>query len=332
MAVVLMRLTLIPPFLARLLQSAVNAVAIAFIAGASLSGIVVAQVDNVSLAGEQKVHVPIKVQATALEQPQDYFVSLLQMILEESKSEHEVIDIVFSPHDYSQARWINMVAQDPDDVVMWTMSTKAREQLMQPIRIPLFKGLFSYRVFLIRKGDQARFDRVKNLNQLRGFVAGQGVQWPDTQILMDNKLSVTTAEHLESLYRMLKAQRFDYFPRGVSEAWFEVAQRHEKDVVVEKSILLYYPAPMYFFVNKNNKALAARIELGFQRIIANGKFDEFFYQHARVAGALAALKNHSRRLFELHNPDLPDESLVGVKGYWLSPSFEPDAALPLAPK
>ena len=66
-----------------------------------------------------------------------------------------------------------------------------------PIRIPLFKGLFGYRVLLIRKQEQARFDQINTQQDLAKFLGGQGTHWPDTLILQANGLRVTTAETTE---------------------------------------------------------------------------------------------------------------------------------------
>ncbi|MDF3012377.1 MAG: hypothetical protein K0Q78_581 [Cellvibrio sp.] len=255
-------------------------------------------------AAAEPIHIPVKVQSTQLEQPSDYFTTLLTMALEASKAENEVIDIIFSPRDYAQARWINMLQNDKSNFVIWTMTDKEREQQLRPIRIPLFKGLFGYRVLLIRKQEQTRFDQVKTIQDLEKFLGGQGTHWPDTLILQANGLRVTTAETTESLFRMIHAKRFDYFPRGISEAWFELIQRNDADLAVEENILLHYPTAIYFFVNKENEALAQRIEKGMETLIDNGKFDQFFYNHPRVSS-------------ELKNPYLPAETPVNNPRYWI---------------
>lgn len=262
-----------------------------------------------------KVHIPVRVQATQLEQPTDYFTTLLAMALNASKADNEVIDIVFSERDYSQARWIHLVQNSSDNFVIWTMTDKEREQLLRPIRVPLFKGLFGYRVLLIRDNEQQRFDRIADVTGLAQLLAGQGTHWPDTPIMQHNGLRVTTAETTESLFRMINARRFDYFPRGISEAWFELAQRNEKNLVVEKNILLHYPAALYFFVNKNNEALAKRIERGLEMLIDNGQFDEFFYKHPRVSSGLERITN--RHVIHLENPFLPPETPLGNPRYWI---------------
>ena len=263
----------------------------------------------------EQTRVSVKVQGTKLEEPSDYFTTLLIMALNASKADNEVIDIVFSERDYAQARWINMLQHDKSNFVIWTMTDKEREKQLRPIRVPLFKGLFGYRVLLIRKQDQARFDKVKSLNDLGQLLGGQGTHWPDTPILQANGLRTTTAETTELLFRMLNARRFDYFPRGISEAWFELLQRDEPDLVVEENLLLYYPAAIYFFVNKENEALAQRIEKGMEILIDNGKFDQFFYNHPRFSSGMEKLKN--RRIIYLQNPSLPAETPVNNPRYWI---------------
>ncbi len=263
----------------------------------------------------EKIRIAIKVQATKQEQQADYFSQLLVMALETSKAENEIMEIIYSPRDYSQARWINMLKKDTGNFVIWTMTDKQREQQLLPIRIPLSKGLFGYRVLLIRKQEQTRFDQVRNIDDLANFIGGQGTHWPDTRIMKANGLKLVTAENTESLFRMIEARRFDYFPRGTSEAWFELLERKEANLAVENNILLYYPADIYFFVNKNNEALANRIEKGLEALIDNGEFDKFFYSHPRISTAFNKLKD--RRLIKLKNPYLPPETPVDNPRYWI---------------
>lgn len=48
---------------------------------------------------------------------------------------------------------------------------------------------------------------------------------------------------------------FDYFSRSVIEIYEELASRKQlyPKMVVEETILLYYPLPLYFVVNKADK-------------------------------------------------------------------------------
>ena len=65
-----------------------------------------------------------------------------------------------------------------------------REQALLAIRIPLFKGLIGTRLLLINATDQPRFDQITGGAQLRVLHAGQGHDWPDTDILLHNGYAV----------------------------------------------------------------------------------------------------------------------------------------------
>lgn len=243
--------------------------------------------------------------AVDAEQSQDYFIKLLRMALEASKAADEEIEFRFAKQVWPQARWILHVQRDTRNMVVWTMTDSHRESILRPIRIPLFKGLFGKRVFIIRIEDQIRFDKVKNAVDLASFTAGQGIHWPDVRVLEFNDLPVTTAASVESLVKMLKVKRFDYFPRGVTEAWYELAQLADPNLVVEKNLMLVYQADIYYFVNKNNLELARRIETGLESMIASGEFDTFFHSHERVQLALEQVMREPRRMIILENPNAP---------------------------
>lgn len=210
-------------------------------------------------------------------QPGDYIVELLRMSLEASKADDEIIDLRFAQYDLSQERLIAEVRRGETNSVLWTISNKAREKILHPIRIPLFKGLLGYRALVIRKQDQARFARVNSLAQLAQYTAGQGADWPDTPILRINELPVVVGTSHENLYKMLVAHRFDYFPRGITETREEEALINFHDLMVEPHLILYYPTVMYFFVSKTNSALAERIEKGLSLLIERGDYDKLFY-------------------------------------------------------
>jgi hypothetical protein len=252
-------------------------------------------------------HYVVEVQVVAPEHKGDYVPALLSMILAASKAPDEVIDIIFSDHMFSQARWIAEVQKQDNNNVLWTVTSKEREQLLRAIRIPLYKELWDTRLLVIRKQDEEKFAQIKNKNDLTMYMAGQGAHWPDNAILAANGLGVMLGSGTENLYKMLQAKRFDYFPRSIVELSSESHFFDASDLVVEKNILLSYSNPMYFFVNKKNKELAMRIEKGWEIIIKNGEFDKFFYSDSQVKFALAELKRYDRQIIRLDNPDLLDE-------------------------
>lgn len=262
-------------------------------------------------------NVVVDVQASSIEDPPEYFMTLLQMALEASKAQDETIEVKLAEQDLSQARWVYLVQHEDRNRIIWFMTSKERESQLRPIRIPLIKGLYGKRIFIIRAEDQERFDKIQTQEQLMKLMAGQGDDWPDTNILRANKIPVTTGMSTESLFKMLKAKRFDYFPRSVSEAWLELEQYKGQGFAIEKNLLLEYPAPMYFFVSKNNQPLAQRIELGLERLMASGEFDIYFREHLRRSKGIELLNAQQRRVIKVDNPELTDETPLDNEKYWL---------------
>ena len=260
----------------------------------------------------------VEIQIAAPERKGEYVPTLLKMILTASKAPDEVIEIALSDHMYSQARWIAEVRKQDNNNVLWTVTTKEREQLLRPIRVPIYKGLLGKRLLVIRKQDEEKFAKIKNKNDLAMFVAGQGTHWPDNDILATNGLVVMLGIEPESLYKMLQANRFDYFPRGVVELFSEAKFINGTDLVIDKNIFLSYKNPLYFFVNNKNTELAERLEKGWEIILKNGEFDTFFFNDPHVKSALEELKKYNRRIIHLDNPALPDETPVDPK-YWIEP-------------
>lgn len=262
----------------------------------------------------------VSVRAVSPDRVDGYYAVLLKMILEASKNPDESIDINFSDREFSQARWIAEVQTGQLNEVMWTTTSKQREALLRPIRVPIFKGLLGKRILIIRRQDQAIFARVNSKQDLAGLVAGQNAHWSDTEILKVNGLMVTGGGGKESLYKMLQADRFDYFPRGVIEIASETDFLLGTDLMVEQHLMLAYTMPIYFFVNKNNVELAQRLESGWDIILKNGEFDKFFFNHPRIQFAIAELKKHKRKIIPLDNPYLPAETPLDRREYWFDVS------------
>lgn len=246
-----------------------------------------------------------------------YIVELLQRALERSAAPGEQVLLERQPQVYTQKRLLAELHKGGPLDVIWTMTTREREDQLVPVRVPLFKGMLGHRIFLIRRGEQARFDGIENLHQLAQLVAGQGSQWPDTAILRANGLPVVTTTNYEQLFSMLLAQRFDYYPRGLNEFESEYALHGDSGITVEQKLMLVYPAPMYFFVAPGKEALAKRLERGLLAMVADGSFDRFFYSHPVIIRALKAAHIKDRRVLHLGNPQLPPQTPLQDRRLWL---------------
>jgi hypothetical protein len=200
--------------------------------------------------------------------------------------------------------------------IAWSMTSVQREQVLLPVRIPIFKGLYGWRLLLIPQGQQAAWNDVDSLASLKRMTLVQGHDWPDTDILRANGLTVTTGTSFAALSRMLSMGRADGFPRSVLEiAWEQESQKQL--FAIEPNLVLHYPTAVYFFVRPGDLRLAGLLESGLNRLLANGAFDALFEKFHAKAIADAGL--HKRKLIELHNPLLPEQTPLLRKELWRLP-------------
>lgn len=203
--------------------------------------------------------------------------------------------------------------------IMWAGTSKELEEQLEPIRIPMFKGLLGHRFLIIRKGDQSKFDNVKNIEDLRQIPLGQGTAWIDTKILEANGLKVVKTMKYQNLFFMLDGGRFDAFPRAVFEPFSEVDKRSNLNLTVEKRLMLVYKMDFYLFVSKENKKLARDLELGLNRAIADGSFEKVFLSAPSVQEAIAKGDLKNRLVIPLNNPFNSKETPIDRAELWIDP-------------
>jgi hypothetical protein len=242
----------------------------------------------------------------------EYPVALLELALQETGVNFEV-----SPSSIalSKSKALRNLAANREINVAWSMTGEQREEDLLPIRIPIYKGLIGWRVFLIKKGNMQNFRQVQSLSDLLQMSPVQGHDWPDTKILQANDFEVATALSYEKLFDMLNDGNADFFPRSVVEIWDEVNMHdYEQPLAVEQHIGIRYPAAVYFFVNKKSTTLARLIETGLESAIKSGKYDELFMSSHATIIEKANMQN--RRFFSLNNPILPDKTPITRKELW----------------
>jgi hypothetical protein len=196
--------------------------------------------------------------------------------------------------EVSQNRALTQLEAGDLDVIALG-SNADREGRLLPIRIDILRGLVGFRLLIIRAADQDRIARMDDEAIRRQLTFGLNSQWADLPIMQAAGYKVATSTKHETLFEMLSSGRFDAFPRGTNEARQEIAQRKSiyPQLALEKTKALYFPYPIYFWVNKTNRALAETIERGLQLALRDGSFDRLFLSfHAADIAALAAEHRH----------------------------------------
>lgn len=246
-------------------------------------------------------------------------VELLKTALEKTKAEYGPYSLMQSKSDMNELRYIEEVKEAKAINVIWYGTNESIEKELIPIRIPIGKGILGYRIFLINKNNQNKFREIKTLEDLKKYSVGQGIDWGDVKVLEAAGITVVKGNNYEGLFGMLATSRFDYFSRGVNEAYDELETRKDKfpNMTVEETITLYYPWPYYFFVSPKTPKVAERIEKGLNIMIKDGSFDKIFNKYNRESIIKANLKG--RKIIKIKNSFLPKKTPLERKELWFTP-------------
>lgn len=240
-----------------------------------------------------------------------YPVDLLQLALSKSGREYQLQP---TAEVIPQSRAILLLQSNAVIDVLWTVTSPERERVLLPVRIPIDRGIYGWRLFLIRAGTQARFDAVNDLAALSTLTGGQGHDWPDLPILRASGLKVAAGSSYDGLFEMLVRERIDYYPRALPEVWVELEQRRQLPLSVEETLVLHYPSAMYFFVSPANRQLADDLQRGLERAVADDSFAQLFDRY--FAAAIGRARLGERKILEIDNPLLPDLLPRSDSRYW----------------
>lgn len=232
------------------------------------------------------------------------------------RSEGVAIDLRPFGEDVTQNRAVSLLEAGKIDVIALGTNDE-RESRMLPIKIDISRGTVGYRVFLVSSSDQERIAGMDDEAFRTELTFGLNSQWADVPVMRVNGYTVLTSTDYESLFGMLAAHRFDALPRGIGEAAVELAARRKAypGLTIEKTRALFFPYPIYFWVNRQDAELAGRIERGLRAALADGSFRKLFMTyHASMIEDLA--RSH-RRVIRLDNPLLPPGSAeIDTKWWW----------------
>lgn len=198
-----------------------------------------------------------------------------------------------------------------------SMPTQEWLEKALPVRIPLMKGLASYRFFLGNKKNQRQFDQIHTLHDLKALTIGQGPGWSTGKILEDNGFNVVYGGPYATLIPMLEANRFQLLMRGIFEVEPELKANKAAmpNLTIIKNFAVYTYLPMYFFVAKNQPQLAERIEYGLKKAHTNGQMDKLFKSYFR--DELKLLQNKNLTVFYLPNTNIDKTFFQHDKPYLL---------------
>ncbi|MCP8898904.1 transporter substrate-binding domain-containing protein [Gilvimarinus xylanilyticus] len=186
--------------------------------------------------------------------------------------------------------------------VMWRNSVERADNGLLRVPVSLLGELTQYRMLLVRERDLPLYTDPLALSDLRQRVAGVGAQWPDVKVLAHNQLPYVTATGYHPLFRMLAADRFDYFPRGIYQVRGEIEQYPELDLAMVPNLVLSYPNDVYFYVSPDNPKLAKRLTLGLERAQRDGSLDALIDEFDRLRWAKEQISRADWQVIYLDSP------------------------------
>lgn len=247
----------------------------------------------------------------------EYRWKVLELALDHvRRAEGVAIDLRPFDEKVTQNRGVSLLQSGEIDVIALGTNDE-RESRMLPIKIDISRGIVGYRVFLISASDQDRIARMDDEAFRTELTFGLNSQWADLPVMRANGYTVLTSTDYESLFGMLAAHRFDALPRGIGEAAVELAARQDAypQLTIEKTRALFFPYPIYFWVNRKDAQLAGQIERGLRAALADGSLRKLFVTYH--ASMIESLGRSRRRVIRLDNPLLPPESAeIDTKWWW----------------
>lgn len=241
-----------------------------------------------------------------------YQVRLLSAALSKVGVNHLLVP---SPTPMLQERALRTIAANDGVDVFWSLTTPEREQQLRPVRFPIDKGLYGWRLLLVKAQPEEL--KIKGVADLQSLVFTQGHDWPDTTVLTRNGLQVVTSNNFASMVELVNMGRVDAFPRSTLEIWSEIKQ-HGLSLSVEPSVVIHYPIALYYFFSKDQELLAQQVERGLELLRQSGEFEVMF--QAEFGDALRHSKLDQRRIISLQNPFLPQLTPLDRPELWYQPA------------
>lgn len=147
-------------------------------------------------------------------------------------------------------------------------TTDARDRAFRRVPVAIDRGMFGWRVLLVRRMDPSRVAQARDLHALARLRGAQGHD--------------------------------DYVPRSVLEVGMEVERRGMQDLQVAPGMVLHYPASLFFYVRRDDRGLGHALTQGLQGAIRDGRLQRLF--DVTYGRDLAALDLPARATLSLPNP------------------------------
>ncbi len=242
---------------------------------------------------------------------EDYYLELVDTALKTTEATYGAYRIDYSEELLSTALRRELVLKGDkmniDRIAGFNKKALLRGGVIK-VSVPLLRGFMGYRIPLIRRSDQARFDAVTSVADLRKLALGLCIGW-EGDIYQKDNFFVTETSNMMMLLEMLVARHIDFVPLGATEIenFYQVDNQPVNSLGPENRLLIYLPLPNYFYISPRYPELAKRLSAGLKQMEADGRLETIFDKY------------YAERLRNLH---LSQRTIIEV------PNFEDDGSYP----
>ncbi len=242
----------------------------------------------------------------------EYPVRLLKLAVEKSEANLTVLPTFKS---LPKNRALHQLKSNKDVDVVWARTSPQKEKDFLAIKIPIFKGLSGWKVPLVNRHRSIDLSHVDTVNELRQYSVIQGSAWDSRQVFEANDIVVHHAYEQRSLFEMLSRNRGDLLFQSVIDTWAYRENHRNYNVKMDEHLAVRFPEAIYFFVNRDNDALAKAIQKGLELSLKDGSFDSLFDE--LIKPYLARCNLEKRNIIELENPGFSYKKSALNESYWL---------------
>jgi hypothetical protein len=252
-----------------------------------------------------------------------YYDDLVKLALEKTKPEFGNYKMVAVPAELNTLRALSDITRNVYGNMVMELSYETdltQSGKLTFINIPLDGGIVGYRICFVSPAKKEAIANANNLQELQQFTIAQGVGWADTQILKANGFNVIEIPIYTNIFKMISSNRVDLFCRGANQIKSEMEYfKNLKGLDFDRSFVLVYDLPRFFYIHKDNVIAKNRIEKGLQIAIEDGSLRALWEKYNRESIDYAELNN--RKIYYLNNP-LLNGLTPDYKQYFFDPMIK----------
>lgn len=228
---------------------------------------------------------------------------VVKLALEITKDEYGEYKILENPQRMNIARAFRELEKGENLSLTFAHTRPEFEKMATPIRVSIRGGIDSYRLLMIRKGQQARFEDIKTVEDLKQFTVGLSPNWSTHKIMANEGFQIVDTANYSSMFRMLELGRYDFMPRAINEVYDELGlyKPIADGIEIMPKIALYIPSVSYMFVSPKQPRIFQRLNSGLHAISINGDLSKLTDKYYRKSIERAKIQN--RRVITISNTE-----------------------------